>query len=434
MVQQKCIDSKIAQRVHDLQHKTIRQTLIILIKRLNSLVLNATLILWLAAVLDPHGKILGFRFIALAIALFVSAFAVISHGVKINKQMQNYWVICIFFSVLLPVYGLSVATFRGGFSGQDFIDTSYIAAGVLFLTSVMYLYATDPEKLIKRIIFALRVLAYLIFIVQIFSATQIFEDFVWFWVSNEVAAIGRREYAGIEFPYIYFYASPMLFTLLVYSGWNVLSRPSPNNVLDLFVTLTALILSGTRANILLSFFALFLVVMWKAKDSKTARIMVVVFIACYTIGFVYLYDLIAAFFSSSDESNLSKIQYLITYAGIFNDPIDLIFGQGFNAHVWSNSASNIIAEDASKTELTYLEFVRVFGVIVFLMFILTIVMIILKLNSLSSQWRWLSPSLAMLILVANLNPYLFSTNGMLLLGLCAAFLTKVDLRLKAKII
>lgn len=390
--------------------------------------MNATLILWLAAVLDPHGKILGFRFIALMIALVVSAYAVISYGVNINKKMQNYWVIFIFFSVFLPVYGISVAIFRGGFGAQEFIDTSYIAAGVLFSTSIMYLYAIEPEKLIKRIIIALRILAYLIFIVQILSAIQIFQEFVWFWVSNEVAAIGRREYAGIEFPYIYFYASPMLFTLLVYSAWNAISRPSLKNFLDLFVTLIALVLSGTRANILLSFFALFLVVVWKAKYSKTARTMVVVFMACYIIGFIYLFDLIAAFFSSSDKSNSAKIQYLITYAGIFNNPIDLIFGQGFNAHAWSNSASNMIVEDASKTELTYLEFIRVFGLIVFMIFILTIVMVIMKLNSTANQWRWLSPALAMLILVANLNPYLFSTNGMLLLGLCAAFLTKSDLK------
>ena len=43
----------------------------------------------------------------------------------------------------------------------------------------------------------------------------------------------------------------------------------------------------------------------------------------------------------------------------------MLFGQGFNAHYWSGDFKALMARsgnDGTKTELTYLEFIRVFGV------------------------------------------------------------------------
>ncbi|MFZ9214919.1 MAG: hypothetical protein ACO21S_07050, partial [Sediminibacterium sp.] len=50
---------------------------------------------------------------------------------------------------------------------------------------------------------------------------------------------------------------------------------------------------------------------------------------------------------------------------IFSKPNFLLLGQGFNAHDWSMDFKNLLMKadnDGTKTELTYLEYLRVFGV------------------------------------------------------------------------
>ena len=135
-----------------------------------------------------------------------------------------------------------------------------------------------------------------------------------------------------------------------------------------------------------------------------------------------IFNLLGEFFSTNESSNKVKISLLSGYYEIFSNPITFLFGQGYNAHEWSSTLRTmIVMEDkASKTELTYIEIIRVYGIFFSMIFIAMLLVVLHKLRGLSSSYYWLYFSFLLFLINSAINPYLFSTNGMLPLGLALA--------------
>jgi hypothetical protein len=72
---------------------------------------------------------------------------------------------------------------------------------------------------------------------------------------------------------------------------------------------------------------------------------------------------------------------------------------------------------ASKTELTYLELIRVFGLGLAGVFILLLFLLLGATRRISGEHPWIFPGFSIFLLNAAINPYLFSVNGILPLGL-----------------
>jgi len=130
-------------------------------------------------------------------------------------------------------------------------------------------------------------------------------------------------------------------------------------------------------------------------------------------------ELIQALFSFSETSNSMKIGMLDSYLTMLGDPLTLLFGQGYNSYEWSADLRKIIAMDigASKTELTYLELVRVYGLVWAALFMAFLVRAVYGLKEVGREFRWLYFGFFVYLLNCSLNPYLFSTNGILPLAL-----------------
>jgi hypothetical protein len=160
--------------------------------------------------------------------------------------------------------------------------------------------------------------------------------------------------------------------------------------------------------------------------NRKTQILSLIFFSIFIIVFGFFVEqvgkLIEAFFSVSETSNSMKLSLLNGYGEIFSNPVTLLFGQGFNAHEWSPTLRNMIAieEKASKTELTYLELVRVFGIVIATALIGTIFLLLRLTKNLHQNFRWIYPGFSVFLINAAFNPYLFSVNGILPLGLIAA--------------
>ena len=116
--------------------------------------------------------------------------------------------------------------------------------------------------------------------------------------------------------------------------------------------------------------------------------------------------LITAFYLSSIETILhslfsgdARFSYFAHYRDILNTNFDLIFGQGFEAYVWSYDFLALVNPDhvighASKVELTYLEFLRVFGIANLFIFLVFIIYLLKKIifckKSRSMDFLWIS--------------------------------------------
>ena len=378
--------------------------------------------LWLAAVFDPIGKSFGARYFALGLIYSFLLLLIIVQPNNFNAK-RFYWIIFSFFCFVIPAYGLLIALLRGGLT-SDFRDTSYIAAGVLFGCSLIYLKDDFLKAGIGALIFSLRLLSLAIVFTMILYAGDFSLDSMYFFVENEAAYFGTRKYANITFYYLYFIASPMIIFLIAYEGWRFLDKPSFYGFVLLSLPVVALFLSGTRANMLLSVIAVPVIFFWRKFSISSFLLLPVILLFFIVLFKIFPVDVIDAMFNPNEHSNQIKLALFDGYGSIFSDPLNLLFGQGFNAHIWSMRFSEMVG-DASKVEFTYIEMFRVSGLFIGMSFLILLFFIILGLDKVNFSYRWLAPAFLLYLLVSISNPYIFSTNGMLPIGLLAAVLGRI---------
>lgn len=375
-------------------------------------------LLWFACLFDPIGQIFHIKFIAISLVYIVLGLTVAIESFKMRIGVF-YIFSFVLFVIYFPAYGLLLAILRGGVSGQ-FIDTSYISASVYMICSLLYLAPGYMWWAYRSLVISLRLLCVVILVSFIFTATDTFTDFVFFFVSNGVAYIGERAYAGVSFYYIYFIASPMLIFLLCHDTWKMLDSPSFKSFAILLLPISALFLSGTRASIIISLFAPVFVWMWY-RFGRGAIALIFCSIVLLIVALLFIdVPVVSEMFGASEQSNATKIGYLSSYEEIFNSPLTVLFGQGFNAHVWSPVLQSMLPEGASKTELTYLEMLRVFGLFGSGLLMFLLAYLALSGRVARSSYPWIAPSIFLYSAISAINPYIFSSNGMLLIGFATA--------------
>jgi hypothetical protein len=380
----------------------------------------AIFLLWFGAVFDPIGNMFGIRYIALMTA-FVSLAWLMLNG-SLNQFEKSYrGFLIILLTAVLPLYGLLLYSFRA--SSNEFIDTSYLASGVLILTSLLYRNKDMCEFGIRSLVVSTRFLSFVVITVYI---TQLFvlDNWFRFFTERNVALINFREYSGIKLPYIYFLASPLLIYLMAYDFCNFKKRRTFFGFFLFVLTVFSFALTGTRAHILigLTFVPIYMLMIGTSKTIVKSFIILIVFLLM-VLSTEEGRTLVSSFFSTSESSNSIKLSLLDGYREIFSsDPQALLFGQGFNAHEWSQPLREMIAieDKASKTELTYFELYRVFGIVIASLVIFTLLLLLKSAKKLSKDLEWIYPGLAVFLVNASINPYLFSVNGMLPLGLISA--------------
>ncbi len=387
---------------------------------MNKLIVATIYLLWFAAVFDPIGKLFMLRYVALSLgiaSLFVSR--PISQVLGNMKSYRSLMIVYI--SFVMPLYGLVLYVIRGGWE-SSFIDTSYLAGGLLFLISLIYSNIDLARSGLFAMVVSLRLMVVLIFAVFLEGVFELDADWTGFLTKTDQARIGVREFVGVKFPYIYFLASPMLIFLIGYELNNLHKNICIKNIAICIVVILAFTLTGTRAHIIIGM--IYVPFLWIVAYTENRLLLMMIsgFILTLIIN-IFFADFVEAMFSVREASNLIKINMLDNYIDMFSDPYTLLFGQGYNAHAWSSKLNELLVVDgASKTELTYLELVRVYGVFISLFFCLLIIGLLYRLTKLSGEFRWLFSALFLYLVNASLNPYLFSTNGMLPLGLVAAIL------------
>lgn len=381
-------------------------------------------ILWMAAVFDPIGTIGGWRYIALFCVYFALMMRVVVGQRFVLRADDFYTQIFSFFVLFLPWYGTFVYLFRGGFQ-TEFIDTAYLGAAVLFACSLIYLKDDLIFTGIKALILSQRLLSLIIVMTFISYANGHSLDWMYFFVEEGVAYIGKRNYSGFDFYYIYFIASPMIIFLMVYEICRFSDNPSLKIFMLASLPIIALFLSGTRVNMIMAIVLAPLVFFWR----KWGVFVIFFGIFYLSILFVFLtlmdFDLMGSVFSHEEGSNSRKLNLLRHYGDIFNDPLTSIFGQGLNAQAWSESFQIMVGGKGSpvtRTELTYIEFFRVYGIFVSFIFMVIILLMLKNIVSLDPTLNWMAIAILVYMIGTSLNPYLFSSNGMLPLGLCAATL------------
>jgi len=368
----------------------------------------------LATIFDPADKVLGLK-IPLYVACWGVAIAMLlmrQEEIKVHFKLFVYILLMTGIPVTSIVYYYLI-------NGSDPFKGFELLKGYIFISFAMLIYITKID-ILKYLCPVLTMLA--ISILVLTAVVLIFPELFMplYMLGGELGMFnidsGRDYGEGVVLFQMYFVTSPMLVIAVAY--YFKLAKTSKKHQL-LFVVITllnicALLVAGTRNNILAAIILpLALVILYSRKKIHTAMWIVVL-----SGLFVFIMqNEIEALFDPTEASNSSKLILLRDYVSILSDPIKLIFGSGLGAFdQWTEKGFTYI------TELTYLEIIRNFGIILGGGMILLLVYPIIYTFVLHRSYNEKNIILGYLsyLVMCIANPNLFSSMGIMFLGVIMA--------------
>jgi hypothetical protein len=367
---------------------------------------NFILILFILTIVafDPQNG-LGFRNLIIVFFGFIWLINICKFKDFLNANELSL----IFLIYLLPLYGAILYIIRGD-GLYVMTDTSYISTSVV----LTFVYLLNKKSMQEDFIRAAKIigLLYVIIYASLFIEGIALENkkITTFLLAENIARVSFREYSGIVFPYIYLYTSTFLIVPLsiLYYEINRLN----NYKLGFYGLLViCLFLSGTRSHMLIAIIYAFLI--YKKLFPKTS---IIIFTAIILLNSQLIYEIIKEMFSFNEKNNNYKLNMIANYYDIFEDWKTLIFGQGYQAVNWSRSLQEMVSVEtgATKTEITLLELLRVYGLP------LSFLLITIILNKVNNLWKKNITDkkliLIFLLIDSMLNPHIFSTYGAIMLA------------------
>lgn len=309
-------------------------------------------------------------------------------------------------------------------SNHIFNDLS-LSKAFLFLLFIIPTYVFK-QNILKDTIFLLNILSSLIIIIFIlglfFFDSSFFQKIIFFGSKYQNLLIGKRVFSeSLSILQIYYVSSPLIFISLAYYSCLFFSNNANTlkNCSLLILSFFGLFCAGTKANILCAFLIPISIICYYSYLRNNSRNKNLLFLVLYLFCLFLILFIFKDFFlfnlnQSFDTANLIKFNLLLEYINILNDPITLLWGEGFgNFRYWETRHSfNYISE------LTYLELLRWFGLIksIPIFFIIFYPFYYFFRNKTKNvNLIYLIFAYGFYLLISTLNPLLFSSLGILLL-------------------
>lgn len=354
----------------------------------------------------PHYAALGVLTYAATISGLMSRFKRLTAAFHVRPLL--FYV--LIFSAVLPLYGLTIHALRAPvISGNAAIfNGAFIHLAVLALCVAS---GVGLQTMHRTLVLILTGLAGVIWLLLFASHFVPYLTLYAFGSGHHIYAFQYREYLRITVPYIYYFTSPLLVVAATY--W--MNRIAPNGrwsnrrfALFAFI-ISAMILSGTRMNILLAL-VLVTILVWRRWPA-----------AGWLLSFAAViwlarnFDQLATLFHADGAegvgySNQVKVGLLDQYMRAWSDKSGLLFGFGLGSCIESMARG----ECMSTTELTYLDTIRIFGVLGGLAYFALLAAPVFRIRRHFPD-IWLA---YLLYLVSALfNPYVFSSLGATVIAL-----------------
>ncbi len=308
-------------------------------------------LLMFVGIFDPANKILGLKLPVFILCWLVFLIYYYLNPVKIVRDVYVYIFLMLFIPVLSMVY---FEVFLGG--GQT---AALILIKAQLFVSLIYILVAAKIDIIPMLCRILCLLSWTIIsvkvVVNIFPelmpAIQIFGS------TYGILLIGDRSYADSSvFEQIYFVTSPMLLIAIAYYSDRACKAGflSRDSFLALLTTV-GMVLAGTRSNMIGPFIVLAFIVFLNTKNKVLLSTAMIFALLLFVSVF---YSTLVEVLSLGEESNSSKLKLFQDYVDIFSDPTNLIFGQGFGSYYYWDIRGYYFT-----SELSYLELIRVYGLI-----------------------------------------------------------------------
>lgn len=379
---------------------------------MNKLLRLNLFLLMVVAIIDPsdllfHAKVPVFAGVWI---LFLADILISTEG---RFQVPtNLYLYLFVFVVLLPLIGMLVYALRG--SGMEGYEGFRYYKSYLFLTLCIPL-AIERIDLVRPLSLILSVLSVVIILLDVLTAIDetLRLPLAAFGDAYVVFSLTDRSYGSLSYQSLYFHASPLLVIAIVYFCYQFLHssrRAKLWNALFLMLNVCGMALSGTRNNVIVALGAPLLVVAWY-KGPRTrwaiAALLVLFIVAGFSAG------VLQAMFSTDEYGNAVKLGHLHDYGVLLGDWRTLLFGQGLGASFFSTAWGTRV----SITELTYLEIVRNYGIILApFLFLLILYPLRVLTDQKAKTDHYLFLGYVCYLYLCSANPLLLSSTGMLVLA------------------
>ena len=359
-----------------------------------------------ASIFDPVGAHYNFKYFALAMAIFV---AVINATLTQKKLgIENKTLIILF---CLPIFAIPSTVATGGIN-KEFIDTSYIAFSILLIPLMFYQYRFDTiiQKYLTSLYF---ILSFSVTTTAVVFLTNINSNVLNYLSEYSIAIIAWRGSFGYTLPFIYFLSSPLLIFAVGIATIRLLEHKTFLSLMFFVLSMSAMLLTGSRSNIILSLIVPLTICLTSINVKKRLIIMMIASTAASIFVIVIIFN---PQFLSNNLSDLKRVQVLQEIIEILDRNYFSVFGTGFNFAAIDNSF-NTLSKGGSRVELTFLEILRVFGLLIGSLYI---ILIFLPLFMKNKDIRVRS-MYAIYLLNSFFNPYLHSINGIVAIFTVLAF-------------
>lgn len=351
-------------------------------------------------VFDPANKIFELKEITFLFIcyLFVIILCLNSKRSYLNKQV---FFVYLTLGLFIPSYGYFIGLIRDVNFSSEFAIGYLKSFSMLFILVVWAMLKHNYET---AFVFLLTLLSALILLIYLSIGLEIFDIWTiidWF-DDNEVAKIGFRQFGELTTPMIFYKTSP----LIVFAIAFYLNKKAnlTNVVLSLICTL-ALVFSGTRANMFAAVILLVFAYMINFKNKFALKIILVS--TLIILLFPMWSSFVSNFLDPNEYSNEIKLGHIRSYIAAFSsDSLVLLIGQGIGSGFYSDAFGEI----TNQTELVYLDFLRHYGLLVFIIILIALYLPVIKIWS-KSKIKALSYGLYLII--AGTNPLIVSSTGMI---------------------
>jgi hypothetical protein len=379
-----------------------------------NILLRLNLFLLLAvAIFDPSDLLFHAK-VPLFVGLWVLFLAdiVISRG-ELYRVPTNLYLYIYIFVILLPLTAMLVYVLRGG--GMQGYDGFGYYKSYLFLTLCIPL-GMKRIDLIRPLSMILSVLS--LATIGLYAIT--FNDEALrgqLWLVGDtytIFSLTDRTYGSLSYQLVYFHTSPLMVVAVAYFCYQSLvslGRARFWNILLLLLNVCGMVLSGTRNNMIIGLLMPLMIVAWY-KGIKVRLAVVAALAAILSVGLGY--GVVQAMLSPDEISNTIKLLYFRDYGAMFSNWPTLLFGQGLGASFFSTALGTRI----SVTELTYVELLRNYGLIMACVFFFLLLYPLRTLrNPEARNDHYLFLGYVGYLYLCTANPLLMSSTGILVLAM-----------------
>lgn len=332
------------------------------------------------------------------IKIFVLALACFISLKDILRLKNEIDIITFLISIVFPIITIIISCF----SHNDLITiirAGYVPFLFLWLPIIIY----NNLDLKKYFFFFLKLEAILISVLALLDIigiidvnTGVIRKFIYDW---EIGYMGKSHNYAAYYK-IFLKTSPLLVFLLD-KFFEEKKYPM------MLVTCFALIISGTRANIIVMvIYLLWRIVHLLKKNNLFKFVLAFIIISLIIINIPNIYDVFIGMMNTSgsiSSDNVRKGQ-LRSYIEIFSEPTNLLLGTGLGAEFYNYGRSRWV----KSAEYAYFDLMRQIGLIMFMLFMVFVLYPLKKKMSIHKKIIYIG-----YLAIAFTNPLLFSSTAFL---------------------